>query len=137
MSVKVKAIKATTIAQWDFILIQILVPVMCGIFSIELGQDINWDFQNYHLYSPYAFLHGRINFDMAPAGEQSYFNPCMDLVYFLGIRHVVPWLAGFILGFIQGLNFIVSLHICRYCLKAINIKEARWAMALAFLGLFL
>ncbi|MFQ5767967.1 MAG: hypothetical protein ACE5ID_08295, partial [Acidobacteriota bacterium] len=27
--------------------------------SLLLGQDVNWDLQNYHLYTPYALLHGR------------------------------------------------------------------------------
>ena len=32
------------------------------------GEDINWDWRNYHEYSAYAWIHGRVNEDVAPAG---------------------------------------------------------------------
>lgn len=76
-----------------------------------LGQDINWDLQNYHLYNPYAFLNDRIEFDLAPAGLQSWFNPLLDLAYFFAISHLSPKTVGFLIGFIQGLNFLLVYKI--------------------------
>lgn len=63
------------------------VPTLCLAFgaalSVALGQDIFWDTLNYHLYNPWAFLHGRYAMDITSAGMQSYFNPLPDLPYFL------------------------------------------------------
>jgi len=115
-------------------LIQLLVLIAFGFLSIMLGQDTNWDLQNYHLYNPYAFLNGRLNLDLAPAGLQTYFNPIIDLVYFWAVRSLPPRVIGFLLGVIQGLNFILIFNICQYCLKSIDLKSVRWAVILGLLG---
>ena len=39
------------------------------------GEDINWDWRNYHEYSAFALIHGRFNEDVAPAGIQTFLNP--------------------------------------------------------------
>ncbi|GAB2496072.1 hypothetical protein GCM10027084_06720 [Pseudoxanthomonas sangjuensis] len=44
-----------------------------------LGQDANWDLQNYHLYTPMALLSGRWPQDIAVAQLQSWHNPTLDL----------------------------------------------------------
>jgi len=126
--------KQKFVEQCCSILIQVLIPIAFGFYAITLGQDTNWDIQNYHLYNPYAFLNGRLNIDLSPASWASCFNPFLDLVYFEGIRHAAPWVVGFVLGFVQGLNFIVLLYICKHCLGSINVKYTRWAVVLAFLG---
>lgn len=48
-----------------------------------LGQDHNWDLQNYHLYDPFAWLHGRLRLDIAPAQVQSWHNPLLDVPMYL------------------------------------------------------
>ena len=123
-----------SIDKWLFILMQVFIPVAFGVYSIMLGQDTSCDFQNYHLYNAYAFLNGRLGFDLFPPGLATCLNPYLDLVYFEGIRYAAPWIVGFTLGVVQGLNFIVLLHICKYCLRAIDVKHARWAIVLALLG---
>jgi hypothetical protein len=75
-----------------------------AILAIILGQDINWDLLNYHYYAPYAFLHHRIGFDIAPGQYQSYGNPLLDIPSYLLISHLRPILAGAFLGAIQGIN---------------------------------
>ena len=46
--------------------------------------DVNWDFVNYHYYNAFAFLHDRLNYDIAPASVNTFFNPLLDLpLYFL------------------------------------------------------
>jgi hypothetical protein len=94
-----------------------LVPFAFGIYSVVLGQDTNWDLLNYHLYNPYAFLNNRIAVDLAPAGLQTYFNPFLDVAYFFAVNHLHPKTVGFLLGFIQGLNFILVYKISRHVLK--------------------
>lgn len=54
------------------------------MLSLLLGQDMCFDFQNYHLYAPYAFLHGRANVDIIPAGAlHTFFNPLLDVPSYL------------------------------------------------------
>jgi len=50
---------------------------------LVLGQDHNWDLQNYHLYDPFAWLHGRLRLDIAPAQIQSWNNPLLDVPMYL------------------------------------------------------
>lgn len=89
----------------------LFIPLLVGLYSIYLGQDINWDLQNYHLYNPYAYLHGRIYLDVAPAGLQTYFTPSLDLVYFAAIKTLNPKFVGFMIGLIQGLSFVIIYKI--------------------------
>jgi hypothetical protein len=102
-------------------IVLLAVPLCFGLYSLILGQDMNWDLLNYHLYNPYAFLNNRLSFDLAPAGLQTYFNPLMDLAYFVAISHWSPRTVGFLIGFIQGLNFILVFHIANHVLK-----EHKW-----------
>lgn len=90
-----------------------LVPVLCGALALWAGQDINWDLQNYHLYNPYAWLNGRIGADLAPGQWQSYFNPTIDVPYYLLVTHLPGWLCCFLMGWLHGLNFPLVYAIAR------------------------
>ncbi|HEV2607250.1 MAG TPA: hypothetical protein VGT79_04625 [Xanthomonadaceae bacterium] len=50
---------------------------------LVLGQDHNWDLQNYHLYNPFAWLHGRLRLDISPAQVQTWHNPLLDVPMYL------------------------------------------------------
>ena len=69
-----------------------------ALLSVLRGQDANWDLKNYHLYNAWALLHGRLALDLAPAGPQSFFNPLLDVPYFLlgtgPLQHWPRLLAG-------------------------------------------
>lgn len=84
----------------------VFVPVLFGLYSIRLGQDINWNLLNYHLYNPCSYIHHRFHLDLAPAGLQSYFNPFLDVAYFTAISALNPKTVGFLIGLVQGLSFI-------------------------------
>jgi hypothetical protein len=90
-----------------------LVPLLFGLLSIMLGQDTNWDLQNYHLYNPHALLTGRIGFDMAPGQWQGYFNPTIDIPYYLMVMNLPGWLCCFLMGALHGLNFPLLQAIAR------------------------
>ena len=94
-------------------LARLLVPLLFGLYSVFLGADSNWDLLNYHLYNPYAWLNGRLQTDLAPAGMQSYFNPLLDLPYYWMSQHFPARLAGFAMGVLHGLNFVLLLSIAR------------------------
>jgi Glycosyltransferase family 87 len=90
-----------------------LVPLLCGLLSVLLGQDNGWDMRNYHLYNPFAVLNGRIGFDLAPGQWQSYFNPTLDVPYYLLTQALPGPVVGFIMGVLHGLNFPLLLGIGR------------------------
>lgn len=102
----------------------LLVPVLLGLMSVWMGQDSNWDLQNYHWYNPYALLNGRLDVDMAPGQFQSYFNPTIDLPYYLMAGSLPGPLVGFVMGFVQGLNFVLVAAIARRVLAAQNHADA-------------
>ncbi len=112
-----------------------LVPVLFGLLSVWLGADSNWDLFNYHLYNPFAFLHGKLATDLAPAGVQSYFNPLLDLPYYLMLIHWPGPLAGFVMGLLHGLNFLLVLAICRAVLQGLPEQDRdRVPLLLAIAG---
>ena len=108
-----------------------LVPLLFGLLSLALGQDDNWDMKNYHWYNPYALLHGRLDVDMAPGQWQSYFNPLIDIPYYV-LNTVLPApLVGFLMGCVHGLNFVLLLIIGRHLLGG---RGTRLPLLLALIG---
>lgn len=106
-------------------------PLLLGLASLLLGQDDNWDLRNYHLYNPYAWLHGRIHTDLAPAGMQSYFNPLLDVFQADLFRWLpAPW-VGFVLGALQGINGVLLIAIARRVLPAGSSPRRVIGLALA------
>ena len=89
----------------------IFVPVAFGLLSLVIGQDANWDLRNYHLYNAWAFLTGRLDLDLAPAGLPTYFNPLLDVPFYWLVMHSTPMVTGFMLGFVHGLNFLLLFSI--------------------------
>jgi Glycosyltransferase family 87 len=84
-----------------------------GTLSWWLGQDINWDLKNYHLYNPYALLEGRLTTDSVPASLQSFFNPLADIPYFILATKLLVRLPR-LLAFLQGLYFGALVYfVCR------------------------
>jgi hypothetical protein len=111
----------------------LLMPVLFGLMSVALGQDENWDLYNYHWYNPYALLNGRLEVDMGPGGWQSYFNPMIDVPYYLMTKSWPGPLVGFVMGFVHGLNFLLVLAIARRLLGA-QAARTRLALLLAIAG---
>ena len=107
----------------------VAIPVLFGLWSLLLGQDSNWDLFNYHLYNAFAFLHGKLRIDWAPAGIQTYFNPALDLVYFLLNRHLPAPIVGFLFGALHGSAFVLVLAIARVVLPALR-AEDKWRLPL-------
>jgi hypothetical protein len=89
------------------------VPIAFGLLSVMLGQDTNWDIYNYHLYNPFAWLNGKLAVDLAPAGFQSYFNPLLDVPYYVMQKYLPAPVAGFAMGWLHGLNFVLLFGIAR------------------------
>lgn len=100
-----------------------LAPLLFGLLSVLLGQDDNWDLRNYHLYNPFAVLHGRIGFDIAPGHWQSYFNPTLDFLYYGLVTYLPGPLAGFVMGALHGLNFMLVLAVAAQMLDRLAPAE--------------
>lgn len=97
-----------------------------AIYTWLIGEDVNWDWQNYHEYNVWALINGRYAIDALPAGFQTYFNPTVYFpVYYL--RHLLPLPYGLmIIGAVHGLNLLLI-----YFLVRVLLKEAATASAIA------
>lgn len=104
----------------------LLLAVLCGLtglYSVRLGTDSNWDLRNYHLYTAFAFLHGRLGFDLAPAQMQSFFNPLPNLPFYALVQTLngQPRLVAFLMGLPAGVY-------------AFALGQIAWIMARRSLG---
>ena len=101
-----------------------------------LGQDANWDLRNYHFYNAYAFLNNRYAQDLLPSQTPYFYNPLMDVPFFVLATHAPAKVAGFALGFLQGLNFIFLFWIAHAVLIVPNpTRKVIICSALAALGM--
>ena len=93
-------------SRWAGMFVLLLCLLCGGLWSLWLGQDVSFDLLNYHLYLPYAFLHGRFGLDLIAAGAtHSFFNPLADIPYYLLFVHLNDWprLTAFLQGLWYGL----------------------------------
>jgi hypothetical protein len=84
--------------------------VLGALLSLIDRTDVNWDLQNYHLYDPFALLHGRLGLDYYAAGYQSYFNPLADIPYYLAKFVLLPHEPRLV-ALLAGLPFGVLVFI--------------------------
>jgi hypothetical protein len=93
-----------------------------AIFVASAGKDPSWDFRNYHWYIPYAFLHGRMGIDVAVAHQATFYNPLLDIPFYLLATHTHAWFALGILGAVQGSNIVPLYAIARSLLTIASRK---------------
>ena len=82
----------------------LFIPLLAGWKSTTIGQDVNFDYFNYHSYDGWAFLQGRTFSDIFPGGSQTLVNPLIDVPTYLLQAHLGPKTAAFVIGFEQGLG---------------------------------
>lgn len=119
---------------WSFL---ILAPLAYGALTLAFGMDANWDLRNYHWYNAYALLTGRIGFDLLPAQMPTFYNPLLDLPFFLLADRLPARLAGFVWGSIQGVNLSLLFLLASSCLRSgaySPLARTLIAMALAVMG---
>lgn len=112
------------------------VPPLFGMLALALGQDANWDLRNYHYYNAWAFLEGRLGWDILPAQTPSFYNPSLDLPFFVLTQHLSARAVGFLLGTLQGVNFVPLYLLARglLVLPERRLRAAGFGLALA--GMF-
>ena len=97
----------------EWVIVIILSMLVCSALALAGGRQRNADLLNYHFYNGYALLGGRLDQDIAPAGPATYFNPALDVVHYLGYRHLPPIVLVALLGALQGLNVVLVWGIAR------------------------
>jgi hypothetical protein len=120
---------------WALIILG-LVPLAFGFLALALGQDANWDLRNYHYYNAYAYLNDRYVQDLLPSQTPYFYNPLMDVPFFLMATHWPAKLVGFVYGVVQGLNFVLLFGIAHAVLIVPNPRHKVFVCAgLAALGM--
>jgi hypothetical protein len=116
-----------------------LVAGLCataGLLSVGMGPDNNWDLRYYHLYAPWAYLHGRYLYDIAPAQSQGFLNPTADLLFYSLVSSWLnesPRLIAFIMGAVHGINAALILGIAFHVIRPLHRGERLVLQAAAIL----
>ncbi|HEY4404073.1 MAG TPA: hypothetical protein VGN55_05405 [Xanthobacteraceae bacterium] len=130
-------------AAWRFRLLLALVCVGAGILSVMLGPDNYWDLRYYHLYAPWAYLHGRYLYDIGPAQEQGFLNPIADFLLYGMISSPLndwPRVVAFIMGAVHGINAALLLAIvCQVIrppdpVERATLRTVAWLMGVSGAG---
>jgi hypothetical protein len=102
----------------------VLAVFLCSYFFVFLrGQDINWDLQNYHFYTGYALLEGRLDIDATPSNLQSFFNPTVNVISYFANKYLsFPFNAWFIC-FFQSLSLLILAFIVQVFIRPNTTKE--------------
>ncbi len=133
--------------KWDAWILTACVT-LAGLASIRLGQDANWDLQNYHYYNPWAFLTGRIyTRDIVAAQLQTFHNPLLDIpFYYMVAWDLPPRAIAFLLAVPAGIAsfFLIKLLVILFGdvprrqrwlpMGAALVMSLSSAMAIAVLG---
>lgn len=112
------------------------VPLLIGLFGLFLGQDANWDLRNYHWYNGYALMTGRLGVDLLPSQLPFFYNPALDVPFYLLASQLPAKLVGFLLAAMQGLNFTLLFLLAYATLRLASLMAKTLLSALlALLGL--
>jgi Glycosyltransferase family 87 len=135
-------IRQTANQKNEFLVVSVLALAFGVYRAVRLGQDTNWDWQNYHDYDVLALFHGRGAVDVAPAGIQTFLNPLPYIPFYL-LRHFLPpMLGGAIVGAVQALNLPVAWILLRrllpdfgwFAMAAAMVISSSGAMTLSEIG---
>jgi hypothetical protein len=123
-------------AVWRFRLLLVLVCAGAGLLSVMLGPDNYWDLRYYHLYAPWAYLHGRFLYDIGPAQEQGFLNPTADFLLYGLVSSPLndfPRVIAFIMGAVHGINAALLLAITCQVIRPADATERFTLRATAWL----
>lgn len=109
--------RTATVSFW---LVLICIPLIWGLFSVHLGQDIDGDQLYYHYYGASSVLNGRFLHDIAAGGLSGYNNPLMYFPFVFGVDHLSAKSICFLIGAWQGLNIALILAISRQLIRPVS-----------------
>lgn len=116
--------------------------LVAGARSIALGKDANWDLKNYHWYNAWALLNGRLDWDLAPAQIQTYYNPIGDLPFYFLVQWL-PWPrhVGFWMALSTAVAVFFLIRLCATLFSPSPLGEGRgegsswpWVVAASAIG---
>lgn len=105
-------------------------------WAVHVGKGVGWDQMNYHHYNVYAWLSGRMDADLAPAGMHTWINPLLYVPSYWMVNYLPPKITGAIFGGVAGLN--LALLYALACLSLRNVSPliaATIALTSAIAGL--
>lgn len=111
-----------------------IVLVGCVGFTMllgwRLGQEVGWDLRNYHFYVPHLLLEDRFLRDLEPAGVQTYFNPLLDVPFYLAVAvwRWRPIVVGLAQAAFHGLGLWLVYRVAMLLFAG---ETAAWARAAA------
>jgi hypothetical protein len=114
-----------------------------AVYAYAVGDDVNWDWRNYHAYDVWATINHRHDIDVIPAGFQTYFNPLIYYPVYLLRQLTSPLSTGLIVGAVHGLNLVAIYSLTRallgsaanaVCLAASCVLAAFGPMTLVEVG---
>jgi hypothetical protein len=111
-------------------IIFLVAPLAFGVVALALGMDADWDLRNYHYYNAWAFLTDRYDRDVAVAQIPTFYNPILDVPYFLLAQMLPARAVAFLLGMAHGVNFILLAKLAD---RLLTIASAGRRFALAAL----
>ena len=84
------------------------------LLGVRLRYENNWDLTNYHYYNAWAFLNGRLNYDIVPASINTFFNPLAELPFYFLVEYFndCPAVVYGAQGIWFGLLLFVFYKIC-------------------------
>ena len=113
-------------ARWRWPLALAACVVASGLRSVAARLDVNWDLKNYHFYNAYAFLNGRLGWDIAPAQLQTYYNPLLDLPFYHLVQAIPsPRIIAFLMGTTAGIAAFALLRMLAALFPAQGTRD-RW-----------
>ncbi len=118
----------------ESLLLMAAIAAAGAVSVLVLKQDVNWDLQNYHFYNAWAFVHGRMGWDLAPAQLQSFHNPLVELPFYWMVSADWPprWIS-FALAVPAGIGAFFLGKIVLLLFADLPPRERWYYAALAFL----
>jgi hypothetical protein len=131
----VRSTRMLRLALLDAAILAACIAAAAGL-SLALGQDANWDLQNYHYYIPWAWTHGKRAYttDVVAAQLQTYHNPLPDLPFYAMVTaDWAPATIAMVMAIPAGIGAFFLWKLLT-CVVRNGSRAERWtALACAFL----
>jgi hypothetical protein len=123
-------------ARWSWPLALVACVAAAGFAAVATRLDVNWDLKNYHFYNAYAFLNGRLGWDVAPAQLQTYHNPLLDLPFYYLVQEIPsPRVIAFVMASTTGVAAFCLLRILAALFPKGGEDRALWIAAAFIAGM--
>jgi hypothetical protein len=110
-------------------------PVLYGALSLAVGQDANWDLENYHWYNAFAFLNAIGERNLLVSQTPSFYNPLLDVPFFVAASDLPARLVGFGLGWLQGLNGVLLFFLAHGVIRGSALSRVALSALTAAVGM--